>query len=131
MKLQKLSCTVCGILFALLSAEATDRIVVCVQNTTGVAASDLHVTFTGTGGNIYVDPLSVVAVGCPTPAVPSNGTVTNTAVIDWGASCVGVGATVTFVAYTTNGPLAVSSGFWTAGGTNIGPIALCRGTPPT
>jgi|SRR6266446_2131285 len=74
-----------------LSVEAADKIVVCVQNTTGLSASDLHVTFTGTGGNLYVDPFSVVALFCPTPAVPSNGSVGNTAVIDWGTNCVGPG----------------------------------------
>lgn len=112
-----------------LSASAADRVVVCVQNNTGVAASDLHVTFTGTGGNIYVDPFSVVAIGCPTPLVTSNGAITNTADIDWGVACVAPGSTVMFIASTVNGPLGVASGTWTAGGATIGPISLCRGFP--
>jgi hypothetical protein len=113
----------------LTSAKATDRIVICVENHTGVAASDLHVNFTGAGGNLYVDPTSVVAIGCPTPTVPSNGTVTNTAVIDWGSGCVGSGSAVLFIASTTNGPLGVSGGHWTSAGADIGPITICAGFP--
>lgn len=104
------------------AAKSADTIIVTVQNTTGLIASDLHVTFTGTGGNITVPPATVAAPGCPPPAVPSNGAVTNTAVIDWGVPCIMPGAVVTFLATTTNGPLAMDSGFWTLGGVNIGPI---------
>ncbi len=97
--------------------------IVAVTNTTGLAAADLHVTFTGTGGNISVVPESVTAGACPIPTVPSNGMVTNTAVIDWGAACVPAGGAVVFVASTTNGPLAFASGFWTdVAGNDIGPI---------
>jgi hypothetical protein len=110
--------------------NAADQIFVTVVNTTGVAAADLHVTFTGTGGNITVPPLTVIALGCPVPAVPSNGMVTNTAVIDWGAACVPPGAAVTFLARTTNGPLAFSSGVWTGvGGGVIGPAAPAEVIP--
>lgn len=102
-------------------AWAADLKVVQVKNTTGVFASDLHVTFTGTGGHVFVSPVSVIAPMCPVPAVPSNGQVTNTVVIDWGVPCVAPGATVWFWVFTNNGPLAFSSGFWTLNGVNIGP----------
>jgi hypothetical protein len=115
--------TLCLVLFLILMvpAQAADLVVVSVVNTTGQDAEDLHVTFTGTNGNIFVDPWSVIALRCPVPDVPSNGTVTDTAVIDWGAPCVPAGSTVTFLARTTDGPLAFSSGFWTNGGV-IGPV---------
>ncbi len=104
-------------------ATAADAVLVKVTNTTGTTARDLHVTFTGTGGNIKVDPASVFAPGCPVPAVPSNPpVVTSTAVLDWGVLCVPPGGSVEFVATTTAGPLAVSSAVWTGvGGAVIGP----------
>lgn len=108
--------------------------VVCVKNTTGVWASDLHVTFSGTGGNVTVPPGSVIAFGCPVPAVPSNGQITNTATIDWGVPCVPPGATVCFLAVTTGPALDFAGGNWTGpGGVNIGnamPHAVKEITPP-
>lgn len=96
------------------SSYGTDDITVTVVNNTGVPAADLHVYFSGAGGNIVVDPLAVVALGCPTPLIPSNPpTVTSTAVIDWGTACVEPGAAVTFIAATMNGPLTVDSACWT------------------
>jgi hypothetical protein len=104
---------------------AADALFVTVENTTGAPAADLHVTFAGTGGNIFVDPLSVHAAGCPVPAVTSNPpVVTATAVIDWGVECVAAGNIVTFIARTANGPLAVVSADWTDDtGAVIGPGA--------
>ncbi len=109
-------------LLASSKADADDRIVVTVVNTTSQFAADLHVTFSGTGGNIFVDPGSVVAPGCPVPSVSSNPpTVTNTVVIEWGTACVNPEMAVTFIARTTNGPLVFQNAFWTdALGNNIG-----------
>lgn len=110
-----------------------DRATFCVQNTTGQEASDLHVTFTWTGGSLYVDPSLVIVtpVGCPEPSVPSNNEeVTNTAVLEWSFACVDAEATVEFVAVTANGPLTFHSGYWTLGGMNIGPAVAVRDTCP-
>lgn len=115
-----------GCLFALLTlsgfAPAEDLQLVRVRNTTGLPASDLHVTFTGSGGHVFVAPESVVAPPCPLPVVPSNGTITNTVTIDWGMPCVEPGAVVTFWVYSANGPLAISNANWTFNGNNIGPV---------
>jgi hypothetical protein len=113
----------CALLFLASPALAADAMFVTVVNTTGLPAADLHVTFAGTGGNIYVDPYSVYTVGCPVPAVPSNPpTVTAVAVIDWGVECVAPGNAVTFVARTTAGPLVITDVVWTDDtGAVIGP----------
>lgn len=111
-----------GMIGLCVAARAADERIVSVCNTTGLFASDLHITFTGTGGNVTVPPATVKAGFCPVPVVPSNGAVTNTVVIDWGGPCVPPGAWVTFVVRTTNGPLGFASGFWTLGGVNIGPV---------
>lgn len=106
------------------------RYLVNVVNNTGNPASDLHVTFTGSGGNLFVNPGGViVAPGpCPVPAVPSNLLKsTNEVVIDWGTSCVAPCATAWFTTLTAFGPLGFESGFWTSmvngvPDTNIGPV---------
>ncbi|HRI44648.1 MAG TPA: dockerin type I domain-containing protein [Fimbriimonadaceae bacterium] len=116
--------------FAFLSARAADQQIVQVTNTTGLVASDLHVTFTGTGGTVFVAPASVIAPPCPIPAVPSNGQVTNTVTIDWGMPCVAPGATVTFWVSTPNGPLGFAGANWTFAGVNIGPAWRWRLFPP-
>jgi len=84
-----------------------------ITNGTGAAASDLHVTFTGTGGTITT-VVKVNPAGCPAPAIPSNMAVTNTMVLDWGANCVPAGGSVTVEVTTPNGPLAFSGGCWTS-----------------
>lgn len=103
--------------------HAFDEKIITVVNTTGVPASDLHVTFSGTGGNVFVSPPGVYAFGCPVPLVPSNGMVTNTVVIDWGVPCVMPGQAVAFKVRTNNGPLTFIHGFWTFGGNNIGRVS--------
>lgn len=111
-------------------AAAADRIFVTFTNTTGVPAQDLHVTFTGTGGSVTTPPASVIALRCPIPAVPSNGQITNTVVIDWGMPCVQPGQNVTFQVSTPNGPLGVAAAFWTGpGGVVIGPAPAWRVHP--
>ncbi|MBX7135426.1 MAG: hypothetical protein K1X67_22385 [Fimbriimonadaceae bacterium] len=105
-----------------VSARAEDIQLVRVKNTTGLPASDLHVTFINTGGHVFVAPESVVAPPCPLPSVPSNGTVTNTVTIDWGMPCVEPGAVVSFWVYSINGPLSINNANWTLNGNNIGPV---------
>jgi hypothetical protein len=88
-----------------------------VVNNTGRAASDLHITFTGSGGNVVVDPNGVVVVpgGCPAPTVPSNPpAVTNEVVLDWGADWIAPCANVWFSVKTAFGPLAFNVGYWTS-----------------
>ncbi|MBM4111994.1 MAG: hypothetical protein FJ253_01270 [Phycisphaerae bacterium] len=97
--------------------------VVEVTNTTGQAAADLHITFTGSGGILFVPPGFVMAPGCPNPVVPSNGQLTNTVIIDWNAACVPPGGRVIFLVNTLFGPLGFAGGFWTdINGANIGNI---------
>lgn len=89
---------------------------ISVVNNSGRLASDLHVTFTGTGNSVKVEPRSVLVpgAGCPAPAVPSNPPVaTNEVVIDWGWDCVPNCATVWFAVETPFGPLGFASGHWT------------------
>lgn len=100
-----------------------------VENNSGQAAADLHLTFTGTGGTVIVPPGLVMAPGCPNPVVPSNGQVTNTVVIDWNAACVPAGQRVLFLLATPFGPVGFAGGFWTdINGANIGNIAPSRVT---
>jgi len=102
-------------------ATATDIRAVIVTNKAGAAASDLHVTFSGTGGSVSVVAGSVAApAGCPAPTIGGSG---NTVEFAWGMACVSAGATVTFRAETPHGSLAFSGGNWTgAGGGVLGPI---------
>lgn len=99
-------------MFAGAGAIANDIERFKITNSTGGNASDLHVTFTGTGGNLST-VVTVNAPGCPAPAIPSNGTITNTMVLNWAQNCVQPGAMVTVRVSTVNGPLAFDSGFWT------------------
>jgi len=117
---------VCGIL---LVGVADAQAVEIVQdwstvNNTGKIVSDLHITFQFSGGDVRVDPASVVVNpnpnNCPAPAIPSNAMVTNTATIDWGVNCVAPGATVTFTSMTLDGPLIPAGGFWTTNGMPAG-----------
>lgn len=101
-----------------------------VLNNSGQAAADLHLTFTGTGGTVVVPPGMVIAPGCPpNPAVPSNGQVTNTVVIEWPGACVPPGGSVLFLLGTPFAPIGFAGGFWTdVNGANIGNIAPSRVT---
>jgi hypothetical protein len=107
-----------------------DTIVVRVTNNSGRPASDVHVQFSGSGGNVTVDPAKVAITMPPStpvtppfpPVVPSNPpAVSNEANIQWtsngqpnGAPVPAVpdGAEVTFPASTTNGPLQIQSVTW-------------------
>ena len=84
-----------------------------IKNTTGSAASDLHVVFQGTGGDITTVVIDQPA-GCPVASIPSNPpTVGNEMIVNWGVECVAAGDSVTVKVTTPNGPLTVDSGFWT------------------
>lgn len=123
MRLAHLGATLASFcLFLVQSAQAADMQIITVCNTTGLPASDLHITFSGTGGTVTAPPAAIFSPGCPVPAVPSNGAVTNTVVVDWGMPCVAPGSPVTLIVSTPNGPLGAVSGFWTSGGVPIGPI---------
>ncbi len=93
-----------------------------ITNATGQAASDLHVTFTGTGGSL--ETAVITAPGCGQPKIPSNGKVTNTAEIIWPSPCVPAGGSVTIRVCSMNGPLAFAGGHWTNNNNNIGNVNL-------
>jgi hypothetical protein len=87
-----------------------------VINTSGRVASDLHLIFSGTGGNISVDPLSLAVVpgGAPVPKIASNPpAISNEVDIEWDNPAVPPDATVNFVVATRAGPLKFISGYWT------------------
>jgi hypothetical protein len=68
---------------------------VTVKNSLDRSASDLHITFSGTGGSILVEPESVTVNpgNCPTPSIPSYNKTTDELVIGWGKNnCVEPGA---------------------------------------
>jgi hypothetical protein len=118
-RFKSLSIAFAAALFAPPLALAEELRLFTVTNFTGVAASDLHITFAGAGGAVSVDSLAVIAPGCPPPAVtPSPDDVT----IDWGSACVPPGASVSFLAYTPNGPLSITDGFWTTDDAPSGPV---------
>lgn len=126
---------IAAVMLSFSQAYAADAKIYRVTNGTVTAASDLHVTFTGTGGNITTVILRNPD-GCPVPAIPSNGAVTNTVVLDWGGNCVAVGDYVTIkVSTTTDSLLAFSSGFWTdvanPANPGIGPVDIRQTGIPT
>jgi flagellin-like hook-associated protein FlgL len=86
-----------------------------VKNATGKRAADLHITFTGTGGSLQVDPASVrPRDGDQPPRIPSNDkNSTNEAVIEWSTPVVPEDGEVEFDAATLFGPLGFASGYWT------------------
>lgn len=84
-------------------------------NNTTKTMSDLHVTFRGTGGSLTTTVVTNPE-GCPDPEIPSNGKVTNTMELDWGANCVGPGKSVKVKVCTVNGPLEPAGGYWTIDG---------------
>lgn len=107
-------------LFALPANATTHKYE--ITNNTGVAASDLHVTFSGSGGFLTVVILADPA-GCPAGAASTN---TNEMIIDWGVACVAPGSSVIVKVSTPNGPLAFAGGYWTdpanQGSPGIGPV---------
>ena len=98
-----------------------------VVNTSGQIASDLHLIFSGTGGNIFIDPLGVGVVpgGAPVPVVASNPpAISYEADIDWNGPAVPPNGTVNFVVTTKAGPLQFISGYWTGLAPNGGRVVL-------
>lgn len=87
------------------------------------AASDLEVTYAGSGGS-----LRTVVVdnpeGCPTPSILSNGKVTNTMKLDWGTNCVQSGSSVKVRVYSANKPVLAAGGSWTLNGQSIGGLNI-------
>lgn len=100
-----------------------------VTNNTGQSASDLHMTFTGTGGTLYTVMISEPVTGTATASIPSNGTVTNTATIVWPGNFIQNGQSVTVYVASDFGAPVFNSGYWTrnnvpSGNINPGDIAL-------
>jgi hypothetical protein len=118
---------VIGLAVALVAvpALAADTKTYVVTNNTNrdqagpLTASDLHITFQGTGGHVVVQGINSPQ-GCPTPRIKDSnnppGTSTNTIEIDWGQPCVQPGAQVIVTVQTNNGPLNPAGGQWTAPG---------------
>lgn len=102
-----------------------------VTNNTGQSASDLHMTFTGTGGTLYTVVVSQPSIGTATASIPSNGTVTNTATIVWPGNFIQNGQSVTVYVASDFGAPQFNSGYWTrnnvpSGNINPGDIALVQ-----
>jgi hypothetical protein len=100
-----------------------------VKNTTGKTATDLHITFRGTGGKLQIDPSSVKPKdGRNAPKVPSNGDdwpERNEGAIEWDHTEIGKDEEVEFDVAVDFGEIQFASGYWTGGADhkeNIGPV---------
>lgn len=85
-----------------------------IVNTTTQNASDLHLEFTGTNGNLSVEVLLSNCTGTPIITIspnPNNNT-SDIAVIDWGQLCVMVGDTIIIQATTTSPSISYQGGYW-------------------
>ncbi len=105
-------------IFWVASAFSADTKNYRVDNNTGAAAADLHLTFTGTGG-VTATVILRQPGNCPAAVIGA----TNPVVIDWNNACVANGQSVDIQVSTPNGPLAFDSGFWTdVNDNNIGAV---------
>jgi hypothetical protein len=131
---------VIGLAVALVAvpALAADTKTYVVTNNTNrdqagpLTASDLHITFQGTGGHVVVQGINSPQ-GCPTPRIKDSnnppGTSTNTIEIDWGQPCVKPGDKVEVTVQTNQGPLAPAGGQWTGPG-GPRPLVIDRDIQP-
>ena len=95
------------------STFAVDIRIYEFTNSTGMSASDLHVEFAGTGGNLTTMLLQS-PVGCPEdPMISPTG---SPMVIDWGVACIPNGGKVIVKVKTENGPIQFDFGYWTSPG---------------
>jgi hypothetical protein len=107
------------IIFVLLlaqSAHAGDTKTFTFTNHTGQTATDLHITFRGTGGNVTINPITIVNPAKCDQGIPSSSG--NAVDIIWQPQgCVENNSTVSFTV-TTNGPgpLEFGEGYWTGPG---------------
>ncbi len=85
--------------------------IITCTNSTGTPASSLELNFAPTSGPLTVNPMTVLAPGCPPPVVSTFG---STIAISWGGNCIPPGATVSLIASRPNSPnaLAFSTGTW-------------------
>src|SRR5437588_5697044 len=87
------------------SARATDEIAIVIINNSGQTASDLHLVFSGGGGNLYLDSNTVFASPCGKPAIIISSGGADTLKVVWPAPCVASGTSVTLIVHSANGPL--------------------------
>jgi hypothetical protein len=119
--------TLRGLIWILLlaspAARAGDTKTFTFTNRSGQRATDIHVTFRGTGGSVTVNPLTIVSPPkCAQPQPSSSG---NAVDIVWQpANCIDNNSSVSFTVTTTGpGPLEFGDGYWTGpGGASIGAI---------
>jgi hypothetical protein len=114
-----------SVLLGALAAYANDAKTVTVTNHTGQKASDLHIIFRGTGGDLTVDPTSLASPANCEQGTPS--TAGNELDIVWQpGGCVDNGSAVSFRASTSGpGPLDLGGGYWTGpGGKRIGDLQV-------
>ncbi len=85
--------------------------IITCTNSTASPASSLELNFAPTSGPLTVNPMTVLAPGCPSPVVSTFG---STIAISWGANCIPPGATLSLIASRPNSPnaLTFSSGTW-------------------
>ncbi|MBI3817125.1 MAG: hypothetical protein HY286_00415 [Planctomycetes bacterium] len=81
-------------------------------NSTGKPAKDLHITFTGSGGNLKVLDAVVIVDGSSSKSTATEQVSSPTVTMDWGASPVPAGSTVQLLVSTTAGPLSIQSVYW-------------------
>ena len=75
-------------------------------------ASDLHATFSGTGGDLRA-AIVANAPGCESPTIPSNAETGNTLDIVWPSECIDPGESVGVRISTTRGPTHLEDSHWT------------------
>ncbi len=80
-------------------------------NGTGVKASALEVTFTGSGGTLN-KPQASSPPGCPAPTATANGNIVS---VDWGQPCVQPGQKVQIAAFSKFHPIVPASATWVSG----------------
>jgi hypothetical protein len=114
------------------TASAADSKGFAATNNSDAGASDLHLTVTGTGGDLNA-ALGVNAAGCAAagllPTVSINPA--NQVNLTWSAACVATTNKVIVNMQTANGPLGNGGGTWTPSGAALGAndVAIVPPTP--
>ncbi|MEK6644454.1 MAG: IPTL-CTERM sorting domain-containing protein [Planctomycetota bacterium] len=118
-------CLIVAVAVAIASAStvnAADSKAYRVANNSAAAAKQLDLTFAGTGGSLLM-----IVYGqdnpCPDGTVSVNQPGGN-ATVTYPDDCVRVKGLVLIKASTNNGPISISSGFWTDALNNQSPILL-------
>ena len=105
-----------------------------VVNSTGATASDVHITFSGTGG-IVGTRLLYQPAACGQAVIPAQPpTLSGYSEIIWPSACVANGDSIIIQVLTTN-TLAFAGGYWTdpthTSSPGIGPVNAGDLTPRT